>query len=581
MVIWTHISSRGKLKILLLVPFMVVASFAELFSLAIFPVYLGVLISPDNITKAPGSEILDFLFNGDDPTANVKLITLLFCFSVAVSCVFRVLLLNFNTKIFINIGNELSVKVYELIINRPYRFFLNINSSEIHALMYKSNGLSSNALEPFFNSLICLVISMFIFSGLLYVDATIALSAVLILGLSYCLIIFVIRKFIEKNSHVIASRRGPLTKVIQESIGGVREVILSSSQNVYSTLYKDNLVPIQTAEGRNKVYGATPRIFIEAFGIIVLSTLAYVVHSSDQEQFSSIVPILATVALGFHKLLPLAQQIYANVLIVKGAKQSIQDCVDALQLEAVSSNGTASAQYPQEAVHSLELRDVSFRYPDRQQLALQNISFTVEQGKSIGFVGTSGAGKSTLLDVIMGFLEPTAGDICVNGEILHSDNLNEWFAKIAHVPQSIFLLDATITENIAFGVPESDIDWAKLNEAVSMACLSDTIDLLPEGLNTKLGERGLNLSGGQCQRVGIARALYRGAKLLVLDEATSALDHETEMKIVDNIRALQKDLIIVIVAHRLSSLKNCDEIYRISDGGLTVVSIEELIKQTV
>ena len=206
MVIWTHISSRGKLKILLLVPFRVIASFAELLSLAIFPVYLGVLISPDNIAKAPSSEILDFLFKVDNPTANVKFITLLFCCSVAVSCVFRVLLVNFNTKIFIKIGNELSVKIYELIINRPYRYFLNINSSEIHAIMYKSHGLSTNALEPFFNSLICLVISIFIFIGLLYVDAKIALSAVVVLGLSYCLIVFVIRNLLKTAMDCVEKR---------------------------------------------------------------------------------------------------------------------------------------------------------------------------------------------------------------------------------------------------------------------------------------------------------------------------------------------------------------------------------------
>ena len=219
----------------------------------------------------------------------------------------------------------------------------------------------------------------------------------------------------------------------------MREVILSSSQNVYSAMYRDNLVPNWRLRAEIRCVSATPRIFIEAFGIIVLSMLAYAVHSSDEEQFSSIVPILATIALGFHKLLPLAQQIYANVLIVKGAKKSIQDCVDVLHFEAAPSNRTAGTEHPQETVQSLELRDICFRYPDREQYAIKNINLTVEKGKSVGLVGTSGAGKSTLLDVIMGFLEPTAGDICVNGEIFNSDNLNEWFEDRARTSINIFI----------------------------------------------------------------------------------------------------------------------------------------------
>ena len=226
----------------------------------------------------------------------------------------------------------------------------------------------------------------------------------------------------------------------------------------------------------------------------------------------------------------------------------------------------------QSGIERIEFVDVGFRYFSNTSMVLERVNFMIKSGETVGLIGVSGSGKSTLLDIFMGFLTPCNGVMLVNGITITEDNLSGWYEQVSHVPQSIFLIDASVTENIAFGVAPDEVDHDRLNEVLKMTCLFDAVENLPYGLDTKLGERGVNLSGGQRQRIGIARALYRGTKVLVLDEATSALDTTTEATLIHNLKSIHKDMIVFIVSHRNRSLKNCTSIYEIKEQTLRKLS---------
>lgn len=570
--IWKHVSSAGKRGIFFLIPLAVISSFAELLSLAAFPVFLGVLISPDSLSATPFLDYLLVFVSEVWGVSKVVFFGTLFCVTVILAGICRYALVYVNTKIFTKIGNELAVKLYSIVINKPYRFFLDVNSSEVHALMYKVNNLASSALEPFFSSIVAILLGAFLLVGLLYIDPVITVASIISVGAIYALILVSIRRMIGSNSVSIARHRGPLTRVIQESFGGIRDVILAGTHEVCSDEYRKNVVAIQNAEASNRIYGAAPRVLIEAFGVLVLSVLALVFHSSSQQNFSSIVPVLAAVALGFHKILPLAQQVYANALVLKGAKNSIIDCLNVFESDGFAPSKARLFSKFQNGIDRIEFVDVGFRYFSNTSMVLERVNFMIKSGETVGLIGESGSGKSTLLDIFMGFLTPCNGVMLVNGTAIDENNLSGWYEQVSHVPQSIFLIDASVTENIAFGVAPGKVDHDRLNEVLKMTCLFDAVENLPYGLDTKLGERGVNLSGGQRQRIGIARALYRGTKVLVLDEATSALDTTTEATLIHNLKSIQKDMIVFIVSHRNSSLKNCTSIYEIKEQTLRKLS---------
>jgi ATP-binding cassette subfamily B protein len=276
------------------------------------------------------------------------------------------------------------------------------------------------------------------------------------------------------------------------------------------------------------------------------------------------IPILGALALAAQRLLPLVQQGYAGYASMIGGQGSLRDLLDLLDQQLPTRSAAASPPVVFRA--RIELRALRFAYsPDGPEI-IRGVEIDIPRGARVGFVGTTGSGKSTLLDIIMGFLDPTAGVVMVDGVVMDADLVRSWQSRIAHVPQSIFLTDSTIAENIAFGVPSDAIDMDRVRRAAARAQIAETIEAWPEGYATLVGERGVRLSGGQRQRIGIARALYKQADVLVLDEATSALDAETEEAVMMAIDSLHDELTVLIVAHRLTTLRGCSRIVELVDG---------------
>ena len=279
-----------------------------------------------------------------------------------------------------------------------------------------------------------------------------------------------------------------------------------------------------------------------------------------------IIPLLGALAVASQRLLPALQQIYRGWTLLKGNSAAIQGVLEMLNLPMVPRVSTQPLQLNQ----SIVFADVCFKYNNNASEILNDINFEIKVGERVGIIGVTGSGKSTIVDILMGLLVPTSGSVLIDGLDLndprHPERVESWRSSIAHVPQSIFLSDSSIAENIAFGVPTDEIDWSRLRRAAYQAKLTDLIDLKPEEFNSFVGERGVRLSGGQRQRIGIARALYKNAQVLVLDEATSALDSFTESEVMDALQGLGGEITIIMIAHRITTLERCDQVLRVGDG---------------
>ena len=379
----------------------------------------------------------------------------------------------------------------------------------------------------------------------------------------YISIFVIIRNKLQRNSKIIDKLSISRIKALQEGLGGIKHVILNALQNYFSKVYRDSDLPLRRAQAINSIITQSPKYLIEAIGLVLIATIAYFFANSG-DNISNYIPILGAFALGAQRMLPLLQAIYANLSQIKGSEAVLK----AVLLLLKKKNNDYSNRIDDKFNLNFEiyLKDISFKYSEKLPLILNKIDFKIKKGQKIGIVGNTGSGKTTFINVIMGLLQPTTGSIYVDGTEINDNNVSGWMKNIAYVPQSIFLADTTIRENIAFGVPKNEINNDLIHSSIQKAQLSKFINDLKNGLDEIVGERGIRISGGQLQRIGIARALYKKATLIILDEATSALDDNTESKVMETVYNLDKNITLIMIAHRTSSLKNCDLIIKINNG---------------
>jgi ATP-binding cassette subfamily B protein len=355
-----------------------------------------------------------------------------------------------------------------------------------------------------------------------------------------------------------------MVRALQEGLGGIRDVLIDGTQAIYCKIYRSADVPLRRAQANNQIIGASPRFIIEALGIALIAVLAYTL-TGREGGVAAAIPLLSALAIGAQRLLPVLQQLYGSWSSLRGGKASLNDVLDLLE-QPVPEYARSLISEPIPFRQSIHLNNTSFRYTEKTAWVLHDLNLEIPKGARVGFIGTTGSGKSTLLDIIMALLTPCKGSLVIDGTTITEQNFRSWQAHIAHVPQSIFLADTTIAENIAFGVPPEQIDYQRVERAAEQAQIAKTIKSWEKGYETFVGERGVRLSGGQRQRIGIARALYKQADVIVFDEATSALDNETELAVMREIEKLGRELTILLIAHRLTTLKTCDLIVELADG---------------
>ena len=410
---------------------------------------------------------------------------------------------------------------------------------------------------------------------LLLIDPVVAIAAGSSFGLLYLITALVSRRNLRENSECIARESTRVIKSLQEGLGGIRDVLIDGTQETYCTIYRSADLPLRRAQARNTFTGASPRFIMEMLGMVMIAVLAY--NMAQREGgVSSALPVLGALALGAQRLLPVLQQGYNAIATIFGAEASLLDGLDLLAQPMLEHAGEGPFP-PLPFERSIRLDDVGFHYAVDGVWVMRHVHLEIPKGKRVGFVGSTGAGKSTLLDILMSLLMPSEGTMLVDGKAVSIQNYRNWQAHIAHVPQSIYLSDSSIEENIAFGLPRRKINPERVRQAAKQAQIAEIIESWPEKYQTKVGERGVRLSGGQRQRIGIARALYKRADVIIFDEATSALDTETERAVMQAIDSLSPDLTILIVAHRLTTLQKCDFIIELDKGRISRIgSYQEL-----
>jgi ABC-type bacteriocin/lantibiotic exporter with double-glycine peptidase domain len=462
-----------------------------------------------------------------------------------------------GNKFVFGLAYDLAVALYANMLQKPYTYHTQCNSSEIVAAINKVQMVTSDVLMPLMQSTAAAIIAVFIVAGLLLIDPVITIASGMCFMLIYLCITWITRIRLMRNSTVIARAQTQRVKSLREGLGGIRDVILDNSQRTFVEAYEAAELEFREAQIRNNFFAHAPRFLVEAVGTILITIVAVMVTGRAGGLIEAL-PVLGTLALGTQRLLPLIQQVYSGWAKVEGNRQNLFDLADLLEHSSQEQPRHVSDVIPLTFRSSIRLEHVSFSYANARGPVLMDVSFQIPKGARVGIAGKSGSGKSTLMDLILGLLVPDAGRILVDEIPLTINNRRAWQRLIAHVPQSIYLADTSIAANIAFGVSPNALDMARVRRAAEQSELADMIADLPGGYETRVGERGIRLSGGQRQRLGIARALYREASILVLDEATSALDAETETAVMDAIAKLDRDLTILIIAHRISTLAGCD-----------------------
>ena len=575
--LWNHLSKRRQKQFIWMQIFIVVASFFEMASLGAVVPFLGVLSEPEPVFQ--NEYLQPFIkFIGITEANQLALpMTVLFVSLVLLSAIIRLILLWTLTRLSQLAGADLSINIYRHTLYQDYSVHVSRNSSEvINGIITKTQTVSKGVFGPILNLISTSVTIIGIIAVLLLINVTVTLTAFIGFGSLYLIVMYLTRRNLRENSQHIAEKSDLMVKSLQEGLEGIREVLINNNQQFYTELYRSSDLQMRRASWRNEMIYSSPRFGMEGVGISIVAIFAYsaTLNLGGIDQF---LPILGAFVLGAQKLLPAIQKAYASYSRVKGSKYSLQDVITLLdQPLPVFDNEQSLAYFPYE--NSIELKNLSFRYSEESPWILKNINLEIPKGSVVGVVGTTGCGKSTLLDLIMGLLPPSKGEVKVDNVSLKAHNKRSWQAHISNVPQHIYLSDGTIEENIAFGLPSDEIDHERVLEAAKKAQLSDLIENWGKGYQTLVGERGTRLSGGQRQRVGLARAFYKQTDVLILDEATSALDDETELAVMDSIENFDEELTVVIIAHRITTLKSCDMIIKLSsDYTMQILSYEELM----
>lgn len=563
--LWPHISSRRRRQFLLLLILMVVASLAEIVSLGAVLPFLGVLTAPEKLLAQPLVQPLVQFMGVSAPGDLLLPLTVAFCGAALLAGGLRLTLLWANTRLSFGLGADLSISIYRRTLYQPYAVHVARNSSEvISGIGTKTNVVINNVLDPVLTLISSSIMLVAILGALFWINYLIALIAIAGFGAIYLVIIRLTRDRLLANSRKIADESDDAIKTLQEGLGSIRDVLLDGTQEIYCDTYRKADLQLRKAQGGNQFISQSPRYAMEALGMILIASLAYGLVQGASGAVVAI-PVLGALALGAQRMLPLLQHAYWSWACIRGGLVSLRDTLALLE-QPLPDRAVHEEPDPLPFLQQIELKGLGYRYARDGSWVINDVNLCIPRGARIGFIGKTGSGKSTLLDLVMGLLEPENGSIEVDGQVIYAGNRRSWQAHIAHVPQNIFLVDGTIEENIALGVPKDEIDQNRVRRVAAQAQLAELIEGWPQQYQTAAGERGSRLSGGQRQRIGIARALYKRADVLVFDEATSALDDETERSVMEAIESLSDELTVLIIAHRLTTLRKCTQVVELRNG---------------
>ncbi len=466
------------------------------------------------------------------------------------------------------VGAEISTRLYKHYMQQSWLFHASGSSSQLtNRIAQESNRVTNLVIQPLVEMNAKGILAIVMATAIFVFNPLVALVGLLVFGVAYLVLYKTVRKRLTKNGREVSQSNQQRFKLMNEGFGGIKDTLLLGRQAEFNKRFENSSETLGRAQGVTRALAQAPRYAMElvAFGAVIFLVL-YLLSAYDGN-LGNILPVLSVYALAGFKLLPAFQQMYTSLAQVKGNISSFdsieKDLAASQYIEDIKPSSEFGKLSPKKLI---TLDNISFNYPDKDAKALSELTLQIPVNQVIGLVGASGSGKSTAIDILLGLIEPQSGSLVIDGEEITGQQKRAWQNNVGFVPQTIFLADSSIRENIAFGIPLDEIDEERVTRASQMAHLEELLERLPEGLNTRVGERGIQLSGGQRQRIGIARALYDNAEVLVLDEATSALDGITEKLVMDAIHDFSGRKTIIMIAHRLATVKKCDCIYLLDNG---------------
>jgi len=575
--LWGHLTPRRRFQLFSLVVLMIISGLSELLTMGALVPFLMVLSDPQKLQGQLGAKIIIAVFHPVGRGDELVIFGMALSLAVIASSCLRSLTLYVNGRIAGAIGHDLSVEAFSIVLRESYEVHANRNSSETISKLNSVEVLIAGVLQPLLLAITSSFLALTVSIALLVVQPGLALGIGFASAAIYGLVYRVSESHLREMNASQSRHMEKLLRVQQEGLGAIRDVIMGGHHDHLISIYRSSDKPLRTIAGDRGFLVGSPRYVIEAASITLLTGSAVIL--SRLGGIATALPAIGFLVLALQRLLPAIQETYSSLTYARSNRYAI-DAVLSLSHETALSSSKASVeassspsiQLVEVLPFSKEIRfeNVCYAYSEARGV-INDMSFVIEKGSRVGIVGSSGSGKSTIADLLMGLLTPRSGQILIDGVPLFAgaiDRRESWRQQIAHVPQMIFLLDASIQENIAFGVPGDVLDFERVKEAASLAMIHEFISSLPQGYSTKVGERGMQLSGGQRQRLGIARAIYHSAPVLILDEATSALDTSTESGVMQSLEGLSVDLTIVIIAHRISAIQGCSQIIEINEGRL-------------
>ena len=574
-VIWDNCTPNRRLQFFTTLIAIVGNSFVEVLSLASLIPFLSVLSDPSRFWESSIVRSYGGWLGIQTAGEAIPVVCVTFGIITVISAISRTLTIVINSRFTMGLGADLSRLVFERTLRQPYSVHSMQNSAVVIANVTQNvvafvNGILSPSVQLMTSSLTVIGI-MF---TLLVVNWWVALTAIVVFGGAYTGIIRFTRARYRRNSAIVVAAQDEILKALQEGLGAIRDVIIDNNQDYYSRTYATADLRSRRAQNDSYILSATPRYILEAVGMLMICVVAFVLSRGESKLLGA-VPVLGALAMGAQRLLPAMQVSFGSWTTILGNMHGLDRVVDVLTCSQASNSGSATSSCSLDSAIAFD--SVSFRYSPDAKLVLKQLSFAITKGERVGVIGATGSGKSTTMDLLLGLLQPTSGQILIDGEPLVGDKVFAWQKSLSHVPQVIYLADASIAENIAFGLPRANIDMEQVRKAARLAQIAEHIETLEAGYDTFVGERGIRLSGGQRQRIGIARALYKKATVLVFDEATSALDDETEAELMKAIDSLSKDLTVIMIAHRLSTVRRCDKILKLHKGKVVAYDTPEAV----
>jgi len=563
--LWQHITKKRKSHIGFIVILMLMTSVAEVVSLGAVVPFLGVLANPESVFQHQYSQQFVHFIGVTEANQLLLPFTLIFAIAALFAGIMRIALLWGQTRLAHAIGADMSIQIYRRTLYQPYSVHVVRNSSEVIAgVSAKADQVVGATILPLLMLVSSLLMLVMVLGTLVLINPLMAISAIVGFITIYSLFIWMTKQRLLINSRRISDNVNLTIKVLQEGLGGIRDVLIDGTQEVYCKSFHSADLSKRRAVATNQIIGQSPRYGVESLGMVLIASLAYYL-GSQQGGLIGALPILGALAIGAQRMLPMLQQAYAAWTSIRGSRAILEDSLVLLE-QPMPLHSEMLANKKLVFQDSIVLEKVNFRYTDNAPKVLKQIDLVIPKGSRVGFIGTTGSGKSTLLDIIMSLLQPSDGKLMVDGTVITEKNHRSWQTHIAHIPQMIYLSDSTIAENIAFGLPKDKINLERVRQASQQAQISETIQNLDKQYETMVGERGVRLSGGQRQRIGIARALYKQADVIIFDEATSSLDNKTERTVMDAVDEINDEITILMVAHRTTTLDNCELIVELENG---------------